>query len=130
LLIILLLVAVVEFKWTGGFAPMQPELYVEVEFFSSEEGGRTTPIFLTDYPGYRPHFRVIRDTEYVGVQFLDTPHRIISPHERVPIAVSLLYYPNVTYDKLIDGAEFEILEGPKVVGKGTVIGVLVTGNSL
>ncbi|TGE31084.1 hypothetical protein [Desulfosporosinus sp. Sb-LF] len=101
---------------------MQPELYVEVEFFSSEEGDRTTPIFLTDYPGYRPHFRVIGYTEYLGVPFLDTPHRIINPHERVPIAVSLVYYPNVTYDKLIDGVEFEILEGPRVIGKGTVIG--------
>lgn len=35
--------------------------------------------------------------------------------------VSLLYYPDINYDRLISGQEFEIMEGPKAVGKGVIL---------
>lgn len=65
---------------------MKYSIYVSVEFLSTKEGGRKSPIVLIGGSGgYRPHFRVIGDTEYLGVQFLEGPKRIISPNERIII---------------------------------------------
>jgi len=89
-----------------------------VQFISIDEGGRKGLIYLI---GYRPHFRVIGDTEYLGIQFIEGPDRIINPKEWVSAKVCLLYYPNVSYEKLRVGEEFEIVEGAKIVGIGTVI---------
>lgn len=95
-------------------------LTVLVEFLSPNKGGRKNPINLNG-SSYRPHFRVTGDLEYLGVQFVEGPEREIKPEELVVAKVKLIYYPNVSYDKLINGKEFEILEGAMVVGKGTVV---------
>ena len=99
---------------------MKRSIYVLVKFLSAGEGGRLGSIYLNGY-GYSPHFRIIGDTEYLGVQFIEGLHRIINPKEWVIAKVWLMYYPNVNYEKLSEGKEFEILEGTKVVGTGTVI---------
>ncbi len=39
--------------------------------------------------------------------------------------VCLLYHPDVSYNKLCQGKEFEILEGAIVVGRGRVISPVV-----
>jgi len=43
-----------------------PYAEVFVIFLPTEAGGRTRPINLDDH-GYRPHFRVAPDGEYLGV---------------------------------------------------------------
>jgi translation elongation factor EF-Tu-like GTPase len=101
-------------------------IYVSVEFLPSDEGGRKNPVYLND-GGYRPHFRVNGNTEYLGVQFLEGPDRIINPNERVTAKVWLMYHPDMFYDKLSEGKEFEILEGAKVVGRGVAISPPLNG---
>lgn len=90
-----------------------------MEFFTYDEGGKKDFIYLNGC--YRPHFRVIGDTEYLGVQFIEAADEMIVPKEIVEARVCFLYYPNVSYNKLQQGKEFEILEGRRVVGKGRVI---------
>ncbi|WP_316570912.1 hypothetical protein [Neobacillus sp. YIM B06451] len=109
---------------------MKPWLNVLVEFHPVNEGGKNA-VRLGDYlygdrylNGYRPHFRIIGETEYLGIQFLSGPEGLIRPKEKVNAKVSLLYYPQVPYDKLCDGIEFEIFEGANIVGTGKVIGSL------
>ncbi len=99
---------------------MKHFIHVLVEFLTYEEGGRKGPIYLNGF-SYRPHFRVIGDAEYLGIQFIEGPDRLISPKEWVTAKIWLMYYPNVSYEKLSVGKEFEILEGRNVVGIGTVI---------
>lgn len=101
-----------------------PEKYpyaeVFVEFLSSKAGGRSLPINLDDH-GYRPHLRVLNEDEYLGVEFIEGPDEPILPGQSTHASVRFIYWPDVNYEKLVIGAEFEILEGPTVVGKGKVI---------
>ncbi len=79
---------------------MKPWIYVAVEFLSADEGGRKTPVYLKreSVGSYRPHFRVIGDTEYLGVQFIEGSEGIIKPKEKATVKVLLLYHPNVSYE--------------------------------
>jgi hypothetical protein len=96
----------------------KPRINVSFTFFSPEKGGRRSPIFLNSY---RPHLRVIGDTEYIGVQFNENPNKGIAPDVKFDTEVTLLYFPDVSYKKLRHETGFEILEGAKVIGKGKVI---------
>src|SRR5947209_19843826 len=96
---------------------------VLVEFLSTEQGGRRTPICLsTDAPGhYCPHFRVCGgDGEMLGVQFVDGPDDPVLPGGTTYATVRFVYEPEVCYDALVVGAQFEMLEGSRVVGTGRV----------
>jgi hypothetical protein len=105
---------------------MKPYLDVSVEFLSKRKEHRERKFYLNCVNGhgrgYSPHFRVIGDSEYLGIEFIEGPDRLIEQGEVVNAKVELLYYPNVSYAKLIKGQEFEILEGALVVGKGCVVG--------
>jgi hypothetical protein len=96
----------------------KPRINVSVTFLPPEKGGRKSPLFLN---AYRPHLRVIGDTEYLGVQFNENSNRGIAPNVEFKSEITLLYFPDVSYKKLRPEAEFEILEGAKVIGKGKVI---------
>ncbi|WP_059173097.1 hypothetical protein [Bacillus sp. FJAT-27445] len=109
----------------------KPWLDVVVEFFSPEEGGNNL-ICLGDYlygdrfvNGYRPHFRIKGETEYLGIMFINGPQGLIKPNEKVNAKVWLSYYPEISYEKLINGAEFEIMEGARIAGTGKVIGSMI-----
>ncbi len=104
---------------------MTPKIKVSVEFLSPEDGGRVIPLCLGEQ--YRPHIRIIGDTEYLGVQFIDTYNKQIVPGEVIETEVRLPYYPRVSYEKLLENREFEILEGPRIVGKGKTIGPVSFG---
>ncbi len=96
---------------------------VLVNFLSTEEGGRRTPIDLgEDCPGhYRPHFRVRGgDGEYLGVEFVDGPDHPILPGDSTYGTIRFLWETNASYDALSVGAEFDVLEGSRVVGVGNV----------
>ena len=94
--------------------------YVEVFviFLSPENGGRKSSFYLDDH-GYKPHFRIPPDGEYLGVEFVDGPDNL-PPGNQTYATVRFLYEPDICYDALVVGAEFEILEGPRVIGYGTV----------
>ena len=90
---------------------------VLIQMLSTDKGGRLTPIFV----GYRPHFRVCGgDGEYLGVEFVDGPSGPVHPGETTSATVKFMYEPQVSYESLTVGSEFEIMEGGKRVGTGKV----------
>jgi hypothetical protein len=97
---------------------------VTIELLPTEKGGRATPLDLcNDHPGqYRPHLRVVGGSgEMLGVAFMDGPDDPVHPGGRTNATVKFLYEPGVSYAELVEGARFEILEGPSVVGYGQII---------
>jgi hypothetical protein len=95
-----------------------PYVEVEIQFSSTSDGGRTSPVILCEL--YRPHFRVVAG-EMLGVQFMDGPDEPIAPGEASCATVRFVYWPNVNYDALVEGAAFDVVEGATVVGHGRVI---------
>lgn len=91
---------------------------VFVTFLPTEAGGRNGSVNLDDH-GYRPHFRVAPDGEYLGVEFVDGPDEV-RPGDQTYATVRFLYAPAVSYDALTVGTTFEILEGPHIIAHGTV----------
>ena len=78
---------------------------------TKEEGGRQTPFFN----GYRPQF-YFRTTDITGVVELPSDIEMVIPGDTVKINVKL-----VSPVAMEVGTEFNIREGGKIVGKGTVI---------
>ena len=96
---------------------------VWIELLATEKGGRSLPIYLSTERGYyRPHFRVRGgDGKYLGVQFVDGPDGPLQPGSNAFATVEFMYHPQVNYDALCVGAEFDIMEGgKKIVGTGRV----------
>ena len=97
-----------------------PKIEVEMAFLNQAEGGREQPPVLTTPSLYRPHL-VVGDGEYLGVVFLSVPQSVQA--QSVFIAtLGLAYHPNLDYSALVPGAEFTVREGPRVVGRGRVLG--------
>lgn len=97
---------------------------VLVEFLATENGGRTTRIGISsDASGrYRPHFRVCNgDGKMLGVEFIDGPDEPVLPGDSIHATVRFVYEPEVCYDALVVGAQFEVLEGSRVIATGRVI---------
>ena len=97
---------------------------IMIELLPPESGGRSLPLDLcNDRPGqYRPHLRVIGGSgELLGVAFMDGPDDPVLPGDKAYADIKSLYEPGVSYAELVEGARFEILEGPHVVGHGQVI---------
>lgn len=94
-----------------------PYAEVQVVFLPPSKGGRKP--FLNDQQ-YRPHFRVPPSTDMLGVEFVDGPDDAVTPEIPTCATVRFVYHPQVSYDALQVGTEFEVLEGPHVVGHGRV----------
>lgn len=94
---------------------------VLVEFKSTEQGGRRSPVWLAN-GRYMPHLCVHNsDGEYLGVEFVDGPDRLIASGEECHATVRFMYEPEVSYAALVEGATFDICEGGSVVGVGRVV---------
>lgn len=96
---------------------------VVVEFLSTKKGGRKTPICLGENAPspYRPHFCVQPgDGEYLAVEFIDGPDEPIQPGQSSNATVRFLASDRVSYDALVVGAAFNICEGGRVIGSGSV----------
>src|SRR5215475_1947556 len=96
---------------------------VLIEFLATENGGRQTPISLsTDSSArYCPHFRLCDGNgEFLGVEFVDGPDQPIMPGGSTHATVRFLYEPQVCYDALVVGAQFDVIEDSRVVGTGRV----------
>ncbi len=94
------------------------DLYlVKVKYFSNSI--RKKPPCLKPEKGmrYSPHFVVKGDEEYLGVTFTDGDESVFDK-EIYALAVSI--YEGVGYHKLVNDAEFLIMEGPYIVGEGVV----------
>lgn len=97
---------------------------VFVEFKSTNEGGRHSAVWFNAAATtrYRPHLCVHgKDSEYLGVEFIDGPEHMIAPGDKTQATVRFMYEPQVSYAALVEGATFDILEGGRTVGSGRVI---------
>ena len=88
-------------------------LRVMVKFY--REKRKSIP---TSNYGYRPHFVVRGDSEYLGIEFIESE---LNEFNVFAEAVVKLLYDNVGYHKLKEGVSFDILEGSTVVGEGYVL---------
>ncbi|MFJ3490992.1 hypothetical protein [Leifsonia aquatica] len=79
-------------------------------------GGRRSPVSLDR--GYRPHL-VVADGDPLGVVIRGVGRARLQPGgDEVEVLVELPY--DIDYGALVAGATFSLLEGPNVVGTGTV----------
>jgi hypothetical protein len=103
---------------------MRSYLDVTVQFLPINKGSTLRQFYINgggEYqPAYSPHFRLLGDDEYLGIQFVGGPDKPVNPGELVTAKVWLIYHPKVSYDKLKLGREFEILEGAQIVGEGCI----------
>jgi translation elongation factor EF-Tu-like GTPase len=97
---------------------MHPYAEVLITLLRTEKGGRQSAIEINDEAAYRPHFRVAEGV-WLGVEFVDGPSSV-APGESTYATVRFLYEPEIDYRALVVGAQFDILEGNRVVGHGTV----------
>lgn len=111
-----------------------PVVTVDATFLAHEDGGRKTLPSFSREPWYRPHI-VIQDPnarspkvdengmsaeDYLGVQFIDSPEKPeFDRSDRYTLR--LMYHPSVDYSAVVDGANFTVREGGRIVGCGTVI---------
>jgi translation elongation factor EF-Tu-like GTPase len=94
-----------------------PDIEAEIYFLTTAEGGRNGPV----RSGYRPQF-------FYNDHHWDA-HQEYPEREWVQLgetARTLLWFmsPQCHWGKVSPGMEFEIMEGPRVVGRGTVTAIL------
>ena len=108
--------------WSREWHLLQGDAAVWIQLLPSQESGREEPIYLARErtARYRPHFRVGRAADLLGVEFIDGPIDPVVPGEGAYASVRFLY-PTVDYSALQVGTEFEIIEGPTVIGLGRVM---------
>jgi len=98
-------------------------LDVTIHWNPPEQGGRSQPVQLrADGPtSYRPHLRALGSGEYLGVAFVDGDPHLVAPGARSTCTVALIYMnTGVDYSLLVPGAHFDVMEGHRVVGRGSV----------
>jgi hypothetical protein len=98
---------------------------VWIELLPEDEGGRRTPIDLSsEWPvAYRPQFRVRGGHgRALDVEFVAGPSEPIMPGGSGAHATIRLPGNNgASHAELVTGAEFDVLEGPRIIGHGRVV---------
>ena len=87
------------------------------------EGGRRTPLDLSsEWPvAYCPQFRVRGgDGRLLDVEFVAGPSEPITPGSGAQATIRLPHDNGVSHAALVAGAEFDVLEGPRLIGYGRV----------
>ena len=105
--------------------PTITSIEVNVVFLAESEGGRKSlPTLLGRY---RPHIVVFdksatfgRQDVYLGIEFQNGPENF-NTGQQIKATAILLWYPHPAYDLLKPGTTFEVREGPKKVGYGSVL---------
>ena len=98
---------------------------VWIELLALDEGGRRTPLDLSsEWPvAYRPQFRVRGGHgRLLDVEFVAGPSEPVVPGG--PGAHATIRLPDnngVSHAGLVAGAEFDVLEGPRLIGHGRVV---------
>jgi hypothetical protein len=96
---------------------------VDIRWLPTAESGRATPVYLqaVGARSYRPHFRVGAGGAYLGIAFVDGEPPVAHPGDQGRAVVALIYVSTgVDYAPLAPGVEFEVIEGPHLIGRGTV----------
>jgi translation elongation factor EF-Tu-like GTPase len=94
---------------------MRPGVVVHLKMKLEADGGRHAP--FTE--GYRPHFVIQPDGEYLSVIATRCPGPV-APGDEAEVEFDLVYHPNVSYNALRAGTEFEMREGARAVATGRV----------
>ena len=84
---------------------------------AEDEGGRAAPFS----ENYRPHLIPRRSDNWLAVTVINLPKEdAVFPATSRVVEFDLDYHPQVDYSELQVGNDFDIREGPRVVGTGTV----------
>ena len=90
---------------------------VAVVMFSYEAGGR--PV-MPQGSGYAPHACREGGGEFLPIRLHDVPQTATFDEEFVAVA-ELLYPGKVDYSAIMDGKWFNLVEGPKSVGRARIV---------
>ena len=96
---------------------------VWIELLPVDEGGRRTPLDLSsEWPvAYRPQFRVRGGQgKLLDVEFVAGPSEPIRPGSGANATIRLPVNNGASHAELVVGAEFDVLEGPRLIGHGRV----------
>jgi len=96
---------------------------VWIELLPVDEGGRRTPLDLSsEWPvAYCPQFRVRGgDGRLLDVEFVAGPSAPITQGYGAHATIRLPHDNGVSHAELVTGAEFDVLEGPRLIGFGRV----------
>jgi hypothetical protein len=94
-----------------------------IELLPVDEGGRRTPLDLSsEWPvAYRPQLRVRGgDGRLLDVEFVAGPSEPVHPGSGAHATVRLPAERDPSHAALVTGAEFDVLEGPRIIGHGRV----------
>jgi translation elongation factor EF-Tu-like GTPase len=106
---------VAELPTLGHFAAMKSRVVAHLKMKPEAEGGRHAP--FTE--GYRPHFVIPPDGEYLCVTAIQCPGPV-APGDEVDVEFHLDYHPRVDYSALQVGTQFEMREGSRAVATGRI----------
>lgn len=96
---------------------------VWIELLPIDEGGRRTPLDLSsEWPvAYRPQIRVRGgDGRLLDVEFVSGPSDPVHPGAGAHATVRLPADHRESHAELVTGAEFDVWEGPRLIGRGRV----------
>src|SRR5689334_4945040 len=100
-------------------------LKVWIELLPVDEGGRRTPLDLSsEWPvAYRPQVRVRGGHgRLLDVEFVAGPSEPVVPGGAgAPATIRLPQNGALSHAELVVGAEFDVLEGPRLIGHGRVL---------
>ena len=94
-----------------------------IELLPVDEGGRRTPLDLSsEWPvAYRPQFRVRGGQgRLLDVEFVAGPTEPIHPGAGGHATIRLPPDNGVSHSELVTGAEFDVIEGSRLIGRGRV----------
>jgi hypothetical protein len=95
---------------------------VWIQLLPVHEGGRRTPLDLSsEWPvAYRPQLRVRGGQgRLIDVEFVAGPSEPVTPGAGAHATIRLAN-PGPSHAELVTGAEFDVLEGPRLIGYGRV----------
>ena len=97
----------------------KPDFIAELYYLTSEQGGRSTPVWT----GYRPQVKFsFNEMVTSGYQrFLNKDE--VNPGDTVDAEITVIS-TNFLKHKLYPGLEFEFREGSRIIGIGKVLQVL------
>ena len=95
-----------------------------IELLPVDEGGRRTPLDLSsEWPvAYCPQLRVRGgDGRLINVEFVAGPSEPVHPGAGAHATIRLAPDHQDARAELVQGAEFDVWEGPRLIGRGRVM---------
>ena len=97
--------------------PFPPDIEAEICFISTEQGGRSNPVFS----GYRPQF-YYDENDWDAIQEYPDVETVL-PGQTVRALLRFIR-PDMHVGRLHPGMEFQVREGSRVVARGRVTKIL------